>query len=139
MLKVILKSAGIDPAGAGGFKPTMRLDVYDHYVERKGGAPKKVAEVLSDGKTGQVQVLDAQFRSIVNELFAKPLIKTTGSGFVAHDRSIGHGQETLPPYRADTLKYVSEYGLPIHNLRGEMVQLEAAPWISERLASGGQC
>ncbi|MCA9553597.1 MAG: hypothetical protein KC933_26395 [Myxococcales bacterium] len=49
-----------------------QIDVFDAYSEAKTGQPKKVAEVSTDGKRGQVRVLDPAFAGVLADAFERP-------------------------------------------------------------------
>lgn len=106
--------------GTSGFKPTMRVEIYDRFEEMKTGDTVKIGEVLSDGSKGELKVLNPRFRSELQELFTQPKSIMTNGTMGEDARSIDETPRTLAPWKPETLLYTTMYQLPIHNFRGSI-------------------
>ncbi len=105
-------------------RPTMRLDVYDRLLEaRGGGVNARIARVLSDGRRGSVEILSGTLGPVLTRLFMEPLHVIVGGGS-GPDGIMADAMQRLAPWAESTLRYIVEYELPIHALRGELTRLE---------------
>jgi hypothetical protein len=98
-----------------------RIDVYDAYAEKKTGTPTKVAEVRTDGKSGQVKVLDANFESVVKDAFERPQHVMSG-GVSTKGLSYDGAPRSLPAWSNDAIDHVVKNELKIHQLRAEIAR-----------------
>ena len=92
------------------FVPLFRLDVFDRQAERKGKGKVKIAEVLSDGISGEVNVIDSRFADLLQPMFTNTAMRV-------------QPVEKLAPFGREALEHALNNELPIHNLRGELVLL----------------
>ncbi len=104
----------------GGAQQT-RIDVYDTYAEKKTGVPTKVAEIRTDGKSGQVKVLDANFESVVKDAFERPQHVFAG-GVTTEELCYDGAPRTLAAWSTDAIDHVVKNELKIHQLRAEIAK-----------------
>jgi len=98
-----------------------QIDVYDAYAEAKTGQPKKVAEVSTDGKRGQVRVLDPAFAGVLGDAFERPQHVFT-QGVTANGLSMDGTPRTLPAWSKEAVEHVVNNELKIHQLRAEIAK-----------------
>jgi hypothetical protein len=92
----------------------IRLAIYDVHVERQGGAPKKVADVVAEGGNGKLVVHDPALAPVLRDLFEKPASRMVGGGG-------GDAPATVLPFTQASLDHAVKHGLPAWNLRAVVV------------------
>ncbi|MCA9551068.1 MAG: hypothetical protein KC933_13625 [Myxococcales bacterium] len=98
-----------------------RIDVFDAYTEAKTGQAKKVAEVSTDGKRGQVQVLDPAFAGVLKDAFERPQ-HVFGHGVTANGLSMDGAPRVLPAWSDEAIQHVVKNELKVHQLRAEIAK-----------------
>jgi hypothetical protein len=101
--------------------PQTRIDVFDAYTEAKTGQAKKVAEVTTDGRRGQVQVLDPAFAGVLKDAFERPQHVFT-RGITAGGLSMDGTPRTLPAWSTEAIEHVVKNELKVHQLRAELAK-----------------
>ena len=102
------------------FVSTHRVDVYDQYAEKTTGTPVKVAEANTDGKQGNLTVLDDRFEAVLRPLFTHDQLAFQGGG-EADGKFADGAPKKLKPWKWETLNHVVDHELKIHQLRAEIV------------------
>jgi len=105
----------------GNSAPKTRIDVFDAYAEKKTGQPTKVAEISTDGRSGQVNVLDANFSSVVKDAFERPQHVFT-QGVTTKGLSMDGTPRTLPAWSNKAIDHIVKNKLKIHQLRAEIAK-----------------
>jgi hypothetical protein len=112
----------MDAGSNANFKPTMKVDVYDNIAMMMGQTDSvKIGQVLSDGEHGKLNILNPRFKDQLMSLFAEPKPVRVAPGITLPD---GHTSDPesklLQPFKEETLKYVTQYQLQIHNFSGQV-------------------
>ncbi len=95
------------------FTPRQRIDVYHRAAERRGGAPVKIGEVLTDGIEGRVRALDPGFAPVLEALFTTTRVERSSAG----------ARVRLAPWKRPTHDVLLAEVLARFDLRGERVEL----------------
>jgi hypothetical protein len=103
-----------------GFKPTMRVDVYDKLAETLTGDSVKIGEAYSDGSRGELKVLNPRFKDELKELFTQPKTVMTGGGTGPDGMSVDGSPKQMEPWKPETLLYTTVFQLQNHNFRGDI-------------------
>ncbi len=103
------------------FRPNTRIDIFDAYQEQRTGTPQKVAEVQTDGKKGQIAILDQQFAEVIKDAFEKPQhIFQQGVHDARQGISFDVTPRSLPAWSPEAIEHVVGNEFKLHQLRAEI-------------------
>lgn len=106
------------------FMPTMQVDIHDQHRAASGfPGETRIATLYSDGASGLLRMVAPAYRQRLMTLFFEPWSVLSGGPVVAEGRRDDGEVNTLAPLRYETLRYLVEYGLAAHGLRGELMKI----------------
>ncbi len=101
--------------------PTV-IEIHDDYYERKHGGVRLVGRIFTDGTRGQVEVLVAEYRQLLTDLFTRERAPTTGGGTLRDGSHYLLAAQRYLPWKKDSIANLIETELPRRSLRADVVR-----------------